>query len=442
MIVTNTKPTPSALRRWRGADYLIAPVVMSVAPRLFQSGKYCPSAVLEASVPQWAEKPVTVGHPPKGLTKPARAAWISNHKIGYVRNVRFDAGKLVGEAWLDPSRLKPRLRRAVERGNLVDVSIGYHCHSSPVIGSPTLNGHDYTQRVTFLAPDHLALLPTTLGACTCAEGCGLNAKCEAKCGAKCRPNADRGMNATGRPRKPNAFNVSSLHPTFSRRSPMRKPTFNSGLTINSPVFSCCGSPVSYGCTCDEQDDDQPLSDIELDELFDDIDRLQAIGADDFAANASGGTPAVPTLNDDQGDDQSGPARIYGQPDRDPTLRRYGDRFSEGDRVWFKTKSGVRLEGEIASIDYETHFAQVNVDSLEELVTVDLAKLKFTSEPDNYSTNSRGADLLPVGRMEDLPPLPVKQPPRRRDRPTINAQKVDSPRALYLGDDPLELEGGY
>jgi len=161
-----------------GRDYLVVPMVMLVEGVLNGSNGslYYPAEEL-AKVPQvWNHKPVVVYHPQmngKALSA-CDPEILESHKVGIILNTTFDGKRLKAEAWLEPSRLAVvdnRIQTALDNGSMMEVSTGLFTENEEVSGN--FNGEDYTSIARNYRPDHLAILPDQIGACSIADGAGL-----------------------------------------------------------------------------------------------------------------------------------------------------------------------------------------------------------------------------------------------------------------------------
>lgn len=159
-----------------GRTYVVAPVV-ALVPGVV-NGFLVTEEELSRDVGAWNGRPITLRHPHIGnqyvtANDPAIAA---RQAIGAFYNVRFADGKLKGEIWLDPSLCAQVGDEAMDvfnrlrEGEHYEVSTGYFCAVEEEEG--TFGGKPYEGRQTGLIPDHLAVLPDKLGACSWADGCG------------------------------------------------------------------------------------------------------------------------------------------------------------------------------------------------------------------------------------------------------------------------------
>jgi len=97
--------------------------------------------------------------------------------LGRFYNAGLDGTRLVGEFWLDKGVLMSSedgeaLFTKIKNSHPIEVSTGYYAESVPKTGK--WNDKDYALVDTNLRPDHIAVLPDDIGACSLEDGCGLN----------------------------------------------------------------------------------------------------------------------------------------------------------------------------------------------------------------------------------------------------------------------------
>lgn len=159
---------------FEGHEHLVVPVVMIVDGVLNDAlvtqeeyGKY-PDA--------WNGRPVPVLHPERdGIPVSANQPdVIEANSIGFIFNAFVDNGKLKAEAWINTDKARRlgygELLSALEAGELVEVSTGYFADEDMRPGE--FDGREYQVVHRNIRPDHLALLPGEIGACSVADGCG------------------------------------------------------------------------------------------------------------------------------------------------------------------------------------------------------------------------------------------------------------------------------
>ncbi len=165
------------VQKLEGRPHIVVPVVMGVAgvwdgsngPLLYAADD------LKASVPLWNGKPVVVYHPDMRTNCTAGHPDVFNRqRVGTIFNARFDGSRLKAEAWLDPERLTviaPKVLASVKNGLMMEVSTGLFTENQPMPGR--YDGVPYTAIARNHRPDHLAILPDQIGACSIAMGAGL-----------------------------------------------------------------------------------------------------------------------------------------------------------------------------------------------------------------------------------------------------------------------------
>ncbi len=156
-----------------GRPHFVVPVIMGVVG--VWNGSQGPllylAEDLEDSAPHWNGKPCVVYHPDN-------SGGIAGHPevfnaAKYLFHARLDGNALKAEAWLDPERLKavdPRVLRSVQQGRMVEVSTGLLLHHETPGGR--YHGTTYNAIARDHRPDHLAILPDAVGACSIEMGRG------------------------------------------------------------------------------------------------------------------------------------------------------------------------------------------------------------------------------------------------------------------------------
>lgn len=157
-----------------GREHLVVPVVMIVDGVL--NDALVTHEEYGRFVSAWDGRPVPVRHPQKnGQYVSANAVDVLQKTvIGQILNSRVESNKLKAEAWLDVEKAKRlgygELISNLEAGKVIEVSTGYFSDEESKSG--TFNGNSYSKIHRNLRPDHLALLPDEIGACSVENGCG------------------------------------------------------------------------------------------------------------------------------------------------------------------------------------------------------------------------------------------------------------------------------
>lgn len=167
--------------QFEGREYIVAPVVMltvgvhngSNGPILYTEDE------LKKTPESWNMKPLVVYHPTRngaGISA-CSAEVIQTQGVGLIMNARFD-GKLRAEAWFDLEKTRKvddRIITALEEGKMMEVSTGLFTDNEQAEGTFNSSGTEekYVAIARNFRPDHLAILPDQIGACSIKDGAGL-----------------------------------------------------------------------------------------------------------------------------------------------------------------------------------------------------------------------------------------------------------------------------
>jgi len=162
-----------------GKNYYIVPSIMLVegaftpAVSSFEEpvSLYFNGDDIFESVHTWNGRPVSLYHP-IGNTSCNVPHVLDGQLIGYVFNAMYDqeGNKLRADLWLDKDRGEFIVDK-IRLGDKIELSVG--AFGDIVQESGSFNGTDYTQRMTNIVGDHLAVLPDVPGACSWSDGCGI-----------------------------------------------------------------------------------------------------------------------------------------------------------------------------------------------------------------------------------------------------------------------------
>ena len=158
-------------------NYLVAPAIMIVEGVLngSQGPLFYPASELRKSVSLWNLKPTVLYHPEKnGEGISACSPEVLNTRgLGMMLNTRMDGNQLKTEVWLDMEQVKKvdeRVLEAVENNEVMELSTGLLTDTVDTPGE--FNGVEYDAIATNYRPDHLAILPDQIGACSIEDGAG------------------------------------------------------------------------------------------------------------------------------------------------------------------------------------------------------------------------------------------------------------------------------
>jgi hypothetical protein len=127
----------------------------------------------------WNGVPVSIDHPQDDCGSPISCndpQVYNKQVVGKIFNTVFVDGKLKAEAWLRVSVLNALggdVINVLDSGDALEVSTGLFCDAQELTGD--WNGETYNAVATNIRPDHLALLPGGVGACSWSDGCGIRA---------------------------------------------------------------------------------------------------------------------------------------------------------------------------------------------------------------------------------------------------------------------------
>ena len=161
----------------QGRKYLVAPMAMLTEGVHNGSGGallYKESECKKA-IPAWNMKPIVVYHPEingKGVSACDRDI-LEQQQVGMVLNTCWKE-KLRAEAWIDEGLAETvdgRVLNALEENKIMEISTGLFTDNVGTGGD--WNGTTYNAEAVNHQPDHLALLPDKIGACSIADGAGL-----------------------------------------------------------------------------------------------------------------------------------------------------------------------------------------------------------------------------------------------------------------------------
>lgn len=164
-----------------GREHLVVPVVALIGDNLIHAvnapePEWVPASVLSAQ--GWDGRPLMLGHP----TKDGRPVSANDPRVreaqgfGFMANTRMNGKRLGTEAWVDVVKLEKlgqaKMLEDIRAGKPIEVSVGALVQTRDKLGLH--NGRKYSVEWATTAPDHLAFLPDSLGACSVEMGCGAN----------------------------------------------------------------------------------------------------------------------------------------------------------------------------------------------------------------------------------------------------------------------------
>lgn len=161
-----------------GRKHLVVPVTMMVEG--VHSGSHGPVLHLAEELGRypgsWDGIPATIGHPKvNGQYVSANSPTVlQDWAVGRIFNTQMVNSDLKAELWLDEEdleRVSEDTLTRINNGEVIEVSIGIFSDEESTTG--TWNTEMYTTIARNHRPDHLALLPDEVGACSITDGCGI-----------------------------------------------------------------------------------------------------------------------------------------------------------------------------------------------------------------------------------------------------------------------------
>ena len=183
----------ATIQMLEGEQHLVVPVVAAIETvmnRLLYTKNE-----MQKSIQGWNGVPVTAGHPEtdNGYVSANSPSMLEKFGIGKFFNVKYDEG-IKGEIWIN---LKRAMRKGfdqiiskLEQGEMMEVSTGLLCEVMETKG--IFNSKEYDAMAINILPDHLAVLPNEIGACSIEDGCGaMRTNCEKSCTCKEKKDSHR-----------------------------------------------------------------------------------------------------------------------------------------------------------------------------------------------------------------------------------------------------------
>jgi hypothetical protein len=164
-----------------GREYLVAPLTL-IVPGVLNGSKgplLYPPDEIRKDYSAWNGMPLVVYHPlVNGQHVSARHPQVwETQEVGRVFNAVIDQyGKLKAEGWFDVEhtmRVDDRVVAALNAGIPIELSTGLYTDNEPAPRGANWNGRPYSHIARNYRPDHLAILPDQVGACSVNDGCGV-----------------------------------------------------------------------------------------------------------------------------------------------------------------------------------------------------------------------------------------------------------------------------
>ena len=179
LVIHTTQQTPYTPQHTveDGQRYIQVPVtMMTPGVRHGSKGAILHTAeALQSNHQDWVGVAVVINHPERdGHPISVHDDGCDGNVVGEIRKAEMKNGKLCGLLHINEQQLIEAdfaLYTKIQAGEWVEVSIGAYTQDNAAPG--VYNGNPYEAVTVSYTPDHLALLPGDLGACSIDDGCGV-----------------------------------------------------------------------------------------------------------------------------------------------------------------------------------------------------------------------------------------------------------------------------
>lgn len=169
-----------------GNSYTVVPVVAMVEGVRFGANQKNAELGLASDFGEnpslWNNRPLVLNHPQVdgSFVSANSPSVLESYAFGLTMNAFIEDKKLKLEAWIDKNRVttlggefEEVYNRILEQdsNDLVEVSVGFFCDVQQTKGK--YKNQTYTGIWKNIKPDHLAILPNSIGACSVEDGCGI-----------------------------------------------------------------------------------------------------------------------------------------------------------------------------------------------------------------------------------------------------------------------------
>ena len=179
IIATAKAKANKKMATFEGREHLVLPVVAIVEGVL--NGYYIPKEEFVRYESMWEGVPIPVTHPSDkagNFLSANTKETLEKFNIGRFHNVQVKDNKLCGEIWIDIALARKKgygnVVDHLKGGKVMEVSTGFYASSEHFEEEKEFNGVKYNGIHRNIEPDHLALLPDEIGACSVNDGCGAN----------------------------------------------------------------------------------------------------------------------------------------------------------------------------------------------------------------------------------------------------------------------------
>ena len=179
-----------------GDEYLVVPAVAMRSGVL--NGVYYSSNELKRFANTWNGVPIPVGHPEEdGIHVSANSPkYEASTNIGKVFGAHYAQGRLKCELWLHVDKAKrlgfeALIAQFEDKKEMCEISTGLFSEIEAADGM--FNNQSYEMVAHNIVPDHIALLPNEIGACSIDDGCGALRTNELKTNCGCDGGEKKGF---------------------------------------------------------------------------------------------------------------------------------------------------------------------------------------------------------------------------------------------------------
>ncbi len=162
-----------------GRQYLVAPLT-SIVPGVLNGSKgalYYPPEAIQSSVKSWDDIPIVIYHPIDPVTNAPLSAndpgVLKRQGVGFITKSVYN-GRLQHEGWFDVQKtgqVDDRVLQSLKSNRPIELSTGLYTENEEQPGEH--NGKSYSYIARNYRPDHMAILPDQVGACSLNDGCGV-----------------------------------------------------------------------------------------------------------------------------------------------------------------------------------------------------------------------------------------------------------------------------
>lgn len=171
----------TAYRFVDGSQYLVCPMVI-LKEGVLNGSKgplYYDREDIQKSCPDWERIPLVAYHPSTmdGQFISANEQGILDRQgIGFFTKPTFATDRIKGFGYFNIDRLRKvnqSILNSLKANKQVELSTGLFTTNYPVPDGSHYQGKAYTHRAMDYRPDHIAVLPDQIGACSLNDGCGV-----------------------------------------------------------------------------------------------------------------------------------------------------------------------------------------------------------------------------------------------------------------------------